>query len=100
VADRGPLLAVDAPWLLYRAYFSLPGSITGAAGRPVNALLGTANALLAAAEELRPRAVAVCFGAEEAVYRVRLFDGYHAARDPMPADLRWQFGSPRTVGPR
>jgi 5'-3' exonuclease len=92
VADRGPLLAVDAPWLLYRAYFSLPGSITGAAGRPVNALLGTANALLAAAEELRPRAVAVCFGAEEAVYRVRLFDGYHAARDPMPADLRWQFG--------
>jgi 5'-3' exonuclease len=91
VADRGPLLAVDTPWLLYRAHFSLPSSITGIEGRPVNALLGTANALLAATEELKPRAVAVCFGAEEAVYRVRLFDGYHAARDPMPADLRWQF---------
>lgn len=91
MADRGPLLAVDAPWLLYRAYFSLPAAITGAAGRPVNALLGTANALLAATDELKPRAVAVCFGAEEAVYRVKLFDGYHAARDPMPADLRWQF---------
>ena len=91
MAARGPLLAVDAPWLLYRGYFSLPASITGAAGKPVNALLGTANAMLAAAAEFQPRAVAVCFGAEEAVYRVTLFDGYHAARDPMPDDLRWQF---------
>jgi 5'-3' exonuclease len=91
VAGRGPLLAVDTPWLLYRSYFALPGSITGAAGRPVNALLGSANALLAAVEAFSPRAVAVCFGAEEAVYRVKLFDGYHAAREPMPADLRWQF---------
>ncbi len=87
----GPLLAVDAPWLLYRSHFGLPSSITGAEGRPVNALLGTANALLAAVEAFDPRAVAVCFGAEEAVYRVRLFAGYHAAREPMPAELRWQF---------
>jgi 5'-3' exonuclease len=91
VAETGPLLVVDAPWLLYRSYFGLPSSITGAAGRPVNALLGSANALLACLAEFAPRAVAVCFGAEEAVYRVRLFAGYHAARDPMPADLRWQF---------
>ncbi len=97
MADRGPLLAVDAPWLLYRAYFSLPSSITGAAGRPVNALLGAANALVAAVGEFHPRAVAVCFGAEDAVYRVRLFDGYHAARDPMPADLRWQFAEAKEL---
>ncbi len=90
-ATSGPLLAVDAPWLLYRSYFGLPSSITGAEGRPVNALLGSANALLATVEAFAPRAVAVCFGAEEAVYRVRLFAGYHAAREPMPADLRWQF---------
>jgi DNA polymerase-1 len=87
----GPLLVVDAPWLLYRSYFGLPSSITGAEGTPVNALLGTANALLATLEAFDPRAVAVCFGAEEAVYRVKLFADYHAARDPMPADLRWQF---------
>ena len=35
-----PLLAVDAPSLLYRAFFALPKSIKGADGRPVNALLG------------------------------------------------------------
>jgi 5'-3' exonuclease len=97
MADPGPLLAVDTPWLLYRAYFSLPASITGVAGQPVNALLGTANALVAAVAEFRPRAVAVCFGAEDAVYRVRLFDGYHAARDPMPADLRWQFAQAKEL---
>ncbi len=91
MGDNGPLLAVDAPWLLYRSYFALPASITGAAGRPVNALLGTANALSATVAAYEPRAVALCFGAEDAVYRVKLFDGYHAARDPMPADLRWQF---------
>jgi 5'-3' exonuclease len=90
-APSGPLLAVDAPWLLYRSHFGLPASITDASGRPVNALLGTANALLATVAEFRPRAVAVCFGAEDAVYRVKLFDGYHAARDPMPAELRRQF---------
>ena len=86
-----PLLAVDAPWVLYRAFFALPSSIKGADGRPVNALLGAANALLAAVGELRPRAVAVCFGAEDARYRTTAFPAYHAHRDPMPADLRQQF---------
>ncbi len=40
------LLAVDAPSLMYRAFFALPSSIKGKDGRPVNALLGTANLLL------------------------------------------------------
>jgi DNA polymerase-1 len=41
-----PLLAVDAPSLLYRAFYGLPKSITGADGHPVNALLGFANQVL------------------------------------------------------
>ena len=41
-----PLLLADIPWLLYRSYFALPKSIVGAEGQPVNALLGTVNALL------------------------------------------------------
>jgi DNA polymerase-1 len=97
MTEPGPLLAVDAPWLLYRSYFGLPASITGSAGRPVNALLGAANALLATVTAYAPRAVTICFGAEDAVYRVRLFHGYHAARDPMPADLAWQFREAREL---
>jgi DNA polymerase-1 len=30
-------------------------------------------------------------GAEEAAYRVQLYEPYHAHREPMPAELRWQW---------
>jgi 5'-3' exonuclease len=63
----------------------------GSEGKPVNALLGTVNALLNAAEVCGPRAVAACFGAEEAKYRVELYRPYHAHRDAMPAELAWQW---------
>ena len=90
-----PLLVADVPWLLYRSYFALPKSITDGEGRPVNALLGTANALLGVLEDRSqpspPRAVAACMGAEEALYRVRLYPPYHAHRDPMPDELRRQW---------
>jgi 5'-3' exonuclease len=88
---NAPLLIADVPWLLYRAYFALPKSIKGADGRPVNALLGTVNALLSAIEAWPPRAVVACFGAEEARYRVELYPPYHAHRDPMPEELREQW---------
>ena len=86
-----PLLLADVPWLLYRAFFALPRSITGPDDKPVNALLGTVNALLAAIEARPARAVVGCLGAEEAAYRVALYPGYHAQRDPMPAELRHQW---------
>jgi 5'-3' exonuclease len=86
-----PLLIADVPWLLYRAFFSLPKSIVGADGQPVNALLGTVNALLVVLEARPARAVTACMGAEEAVYRVRLYPGYHAQRDPMPPELAAQW---------
>jgi 5'-3' exonuclease len=90
----GPLLIADVPWLLYRSFFALPKSITDARGRPVNALLGTVNALLAALDAMRreaPSGVVACMGAEEAVYRVRLYSGYHAHREPMPPELSEQW---------
>jgi DNA polymerase-1 len=90
-----PLLIADVPWLLYRSFFALPKSIVDAEGRPVNALLGTVNALLtvinARLPARRPRGVAACMGAEEASYRVELYPAYHAHRDPMPAELEWQW---------
>jgi 5'-3' exonuclease len=91
---RLPLLLADVPWLLYRSYFALPKSIVGTDGEPVNALLGTVNALLGVVgprDGTRVRAVAACTGAEEAKYRVELYAGYHAHRDPMPPELRWQW---------
>jgi len=87
----GPLLAVDAPSLLYRAFFALPQSITDGDGHPVNALLGMANLVLFVVERHAPRAVVLCFGAEAADYRTDLFAPYHADRPPMPAELERQW---------
>lgn len=87
-----PLLAVDAPSLLYRAFFALPSSIRGTDGRPVNALLGTANLVLQAVERFAPRAVVLCFGAEAAAYRTEAWPAYHADRPEMPEELvpQWE----------
>jgi 5'-3' exonuclease len=86
-----PLLVVDAPSLMYRAFFALPDSITDAQGRPANALLGTANLILWVVERHRPRAVILAFGAEAATYRTDLFAPYHADRPPMPDGLATQW---------
>ena len=86
-----PLLLVDAPYLLYRAFFALPDTIRGADGRPVNALLGSTNSILAVADEHEARAVVTCFGPDAAPYRLELYAGYHAHRPPMPDDLAHQW---------
>jgi len=86
-----PLLAADAPYLLYRSFFALPKSIKGATGAPVNALLGSINALVQAVEEHAPRAVVLCFGQDSADYRLELFPAYHAERPPMPEELAAQW---------
>src|SRR5438093_450408 len=90
-----PLLAVDAPSMLFRAYYALPSSIKGPDGEPVNALLGAANLIVAEVERHRPRAVVLCFGPDAAHYRVELFPDYHADRDELPADLAPQFADSR-----
>jgi 5'-3' exonuclease len=89
-----PLLAVDAPSLLFRAFYALPKTIAGPDGRPVNALLGTANMVLREVELHRPRAVVLCFGPDAAAYRTELYPAYHAEREEaMPAELPHQFAA-------
>jgi 5'-3' exonuclease len=90
----GPLLAVDTPSMLFRAYYALPDSIVGPDGRPVNALLGTANLVLREVEARAPRAVVLCFGPDAASYRTELYPAYHAEREAaMPDDLAPQFAA-------
>ena len=88
-----PLLAVDAPSLLYRAYFALPKTITGTDDRPVGALLGTVNYMLNVVERHEPRAVVMCLGQESATYRVRDYPAYHSQRPEMPEGLAEQFAA-------
>jgi 5'-3' exonuclease len=87
----GPLLAIDAPFVLYRSFFALPDSIKNADGHSTNALLGAVNLILRIAADRTPRAIVVCFGAEAAKYRVDLYPRYHADRPAVPDALAWQF---------
>jgi 5'-3' exonuclease len=86
-----PLLAVDAPSLLFRAFYALPDSIRDGEGHSVNALLGTANLLLFEIERFAPRATVLCFGEEAADYRTEAYAPYHADRVDVPDALTWQW---------
>ena len=88
-----PLLAVDAPSLLFRTFFALPETIVDGRGQPVNALLGTANYVLRVVADHEPRAVVLCYGVDAATYRTTLYPPYHAARPAMPEGLEEQFAA-------
>jgi 5'-3' exonuclease len=90
-----PLLAVDTPSMLFRAFYALPDSIKGPDGNPVNALLGAANLILREVEVHRPRAVVLCFGPDAASYRTELYPAYHAERIEMPEGLVPQWADSR-----
>jgi DNA polymerase-1 len=88
--DR-PLLVVDAPSLLYRAFFALPTTITDGRDRPVNALLGALNMIMRVVADHSPRAVVLAFGLDAAIYRTDAYAPYHADRPPVPDELDPQF---------
>ncbi len=82
--------------MLFRAFYALPDSIKGPDGKPVNALLGSANLILKEVELHEPRAVVLCFGPDAASYRTELYPAYHAEREAaMPDDLAPQFAACR-----
>jgi 5'-3' exonuclease len=91
MTDRRPLLVVDAPSLLYRAFFALPTTITDGSGRPVNALLGALNMVMRVVADHRPRAVVLASGPDAADYRVEAYAPYHGERPPVPDELAPQF---------
>ena len=90
-----PLLVVDTPSMLFRAFYALPKSIVGPDGNPVNALLGTANLILREVEAHDPRAVVLCFGPDAASYRTELYPAYHAERPEVPDQLSPQWADCR-----
>jgi DNA polymerase-1 len=90
-----PLLVVDTPSMLFRAFYALPDSIVGPDGTPVNALLGAANLILREVELREPRAIVLCFGPDAAAYRTELYPAYHAERPEIPEGLAPQFADSR-----
>jgi DNA polymerase-1 len=91
VGSRAPLLLIDGDSLTHRAYHgSRP--LTGAEGRPINALHGFAVMLLGLVRAERPRAVLVCWDTLTApTYRHGLWPDYQGGRE-FDAEIIEQLG--------
>lgn len=85
------LLLVDASVYIFRAWHSLPGSLTGADGAPVNAVYGFGYFLSRMLDIARPRAVAVAFDESlETSFRNELYADYKDNRETAPPELKAQ----------
>jgi 5'-3' exonuclease len=85
-------LLLDAPTLVYRAFFALPTSLTDASGRPVNAVRGFMDMVARLLTDFRPaRAVAVFDADWRPAWRVEIYPGYKSERPEDPPELPPQF---------
>jgi DNA polymerase-1 len=76
-----PLLILDGDNLAHRAYHSIPKSVKGAGGRPINAIVGWTNMVLYLWDTEQPRAVYAAWDTLGVpTYRHKLWPGYQAGR--------------------
>lgn len=86
-----PLLLVDASVYIFRAWHSLPDSLTGADGMPANAVYGFGDFLVQLLESARPRALAVAFDESlETSFRNEIYPDYKGNRESAPPELKAQ----------
>jgi 5'-3' exonuclease len=85
-------LLLDTSSLMYRAFFSVPSSITGRDGRPVNAAFGYLGWMENLISSRSPDEVVSVFDDDwRPAPRVELYAGYKAQRQPDPEGLPEQF---------
>ena len=83
---------IDASYFVFRAYYSMPPSMTDGDGNSTHALYGFARFLGDLIEEVRPAHIAIAFDESlETSFRNRIYPAYKANREPAPADLKRQF---------
>ncbi len=92
------LYLVDASYFVFRAYYSMPPSMTDGDGNPTHALYGFARFLGDLLEEVRPEHIAIAFDESlESSFRNKIYPAYKANREPAPEDLKRQFELCREV---
>lgn len=83
---------IDASVFVFRAWFSIPDSMTDPRGRPVNAVYGFAAFLGEFIRSTRPRRVAVAFDESLTTsFRNDIYPEYKANRELPPPELERQF---------
>jgi 5'-3' exonuclease len=92
-----PLLCLlDSSVYVFRAYYSLPSSITDPSGRPVNAVRGFATTVLQLLEGERPSHFLAAFDESlDSSFRNETYPAYKSSREPAPPELLHQFAACR-----
>jgi len=94
----GYRVLLDTSSLMYRAFFSMPPTVRGADGRPVNTVHGYLDMVAHLVGSRRPdRLVHVYDDDWRPAPRVARYGGYKANRAPDPEDLPEQFELLRSV---
>ncbi|MEM7048020.1 MAG: 5'-3' exonuclease H3TH domain-containing protein [Acidobacteriota bacterium] len=97
MAERTVYL-IDASPYIFRAFFSLPESMTDRDGQPVNAIYGFASFLLRLFTEEEPSHLACNFdGRLSASFRSEIYPPYKAQRDAPPESLKAQVARCREI---
>src|SRR5262245_20708026 len=87
---KRPVYVLDAMNYIFRAYHSLPDSISAPSGMLTNAVLGYVRTLLRIIKERIPDYMAAAFAGETS-FRNRISNAYKANRQAPPEDLAPQF---------
>lgn len=83
---------IDAPSLVYRAFFSYPTTVTDARGNPVNAVRGFMEMITHLISDRRPDHLINVFDSNfRPDFRVAAYPGYKAQRPEDPPELPRQF---------
>ena len=84
---------IDASIYIFRAYYSVPDTLTNNEGQLINALHGFAGFLAEFLEREKPRHIAVAFDESLTTsFRNEIYPDYKANRESPPEELRLQFG--------
>lgn len=87
---------VDASVYIFRAWFSIPDSMTDPKGRPVNALYGYARFMCEFMQRAAPARVAVAFDESlTSSFRNDIYPAYKSNRELPPPELEYQLDACR-----
>ncbi|MCZ6559608.1 MAG: hypothetical protein O6931_01795 [Gammaproteobacteria bacterium] len=95
---RHPLHLVDASIYIFRAWFSLPDSMTDGNGQPVNAVYGFSRFLGELLQKEKPAHIGIAFDESlTSSFRNEIYPEYKANREPAPEELKNQFSICKAV---
>ena len=89
---------IDASIFIFRAWFSIPDTMTDERNHPVNAVYGYTRFLSDFLESVQPDHIAAAFDVSlPTSHRNEIYPEYKANRDPAPPELKRQFDQCREV---